>query len=745
MMVGTYGNCGCQEQEIRVFDIHGRSTVRLTLRTLLAYLDDILEPAQAKEIGTKISESSFASTLVNRIREVMRRRRLTTPELSGSKSGLEPNVVAEYLDNTLPPESVPDVEKVYLESDVHLAEVAACHQILTLVLGEPVEVSQASRERMYALGPVTKRQTVTVDSSVVTGTTSRAAVSDELDETLTIPDYLKPVSLWRRALPYGVVTIVVSVWLGLFVLEPLDFASFVGSQAYEVDSRNQIREVQVTAIAQNSKHVDATASSQLTSFDLRPAITESPKQVMTINKPAVITSTKQDAAEEPTIKIVIPFKAPDAKATDVDVAVVDPASFQVKPGAKEPLSQSFKETRLAIPDAVAPEIQYTSSDGILLRYDEGRKDWMVMPYRSAVYLNELLASPEPFKASLSVGQELCTVTLLGSTSVRMLRPNNLASFGFEIKQGRVVLQTALANSQNADEQQVVLAVKVHGELWNLVLAAGTVCGIEIDRREPEKFEGDFGKNAYTGGVYVVEGTVRFNDEMGHEETINTQGWLSLTPKDRMEAHDSENPIRRPPLLKIPYWLNPNAKPTSSTPRRYRKLFEKEFDPEQPILLSVPTIVKSSRTSISELAVKCLALTGNYAPLVEILAQADRYKKMTRQATLIGLRKWLPTSENNKILLKDALRKSFYQDDVDVVYQLLWGYNEQDAQNRFVSQQLVEWLDHDQIVVRELAFYHVFRLTGQRYNYRSDGASAQREVAINRWRRHLEKRKGTLLD
>ena len=50
--------------------------MRLTLRTLLAYLDDILEPAQAKEIGDKLNESSFASSLVSRIREVMRRRRL---------------------------------------------------------------------------------------------------------------------------------------------------------------------------------------------------------------------------------------------------------------------------------------------------------------------------------------------------------------------------------------------------------------------------------------------------------------------------------------------------------------------------------------------------------------------------------------------------------------------------------------------------------------------------------------------
>src|ERR1700739_741024 len=105
--------------------------LRLTLRTLLAWLDDTLSPSEVREIGRQVGESPVGKELVERIQRVTRQRRLTVPRSSG-REPTDPTLVAAYLDSELDPESVGEFEKKCLTSDVHLAEVASVHQILSL-------------------------------------------------------------------------------------------------------------------------------------------------------------------------------------------------------------------------------------------------------------------------------------------------------------------------------------------------------------------------------------------------------------------------------------------------------------------------------------------------------------------------------------------------------------------------------------------------------------------------------------
>lgn len=123
--------------------------LRLTLRTLLAWLDDTLPPDEVRQMGHQVAESPVAKELVDRIQHVTRRRRLTVPPSTGSDA-VDPNIVSAYLDNELGAEQVAEYEKRCLNSEVHLAEAASCHQILSMI-GQKAKVPPEARHRMYRL------------------------------------------------------------------------------------------------------------------------------------------------------------------------------------------------------------------------------------------------------------------------------------------------------------------------------------------------------------------------------------------------------------------------------------------------------------------------------------------------------------------------------------------------------------------------------------------------------------------
>jgi len=169
--------------------------MRLTLRTLIAWLDDTLTPSEVKTIGHQVAESPFAKELVERLQRVTRQRRLTYPGDLGSEP-TDPNLVAGYLDNELTPELVADFERRCLTSDVHLAEVASVHQVLSLI-GQKAKVPEDARLRMYRL--VRGRETTKPEAPPVNPPETNARPKPA--PVTTRPAVVEPISAWSNGLP----------------------------------------------------------------------------------------------------------------------------------------------------------------------------------------------------------------------------------------------------------------------------------------------------------------------------------------------------------------------------------------------------------------------------------------------------------------------------------------------------------------------------------------------------------------
>jgi hypothetical protein len=125
--------------------------MRLTLRTLLAYRDGVLDPKDAALLEAKIRESSMAQQISARIEEGMRNRKLAPIPVDAREFGFEANMVAEFLDDTISMETLPEMERKCLEFNTLLSEIGSCHQILSRALTIPAAIPNSLRQRIRDL------------------------------------------------------------------------------------------------------------------------------------------------------------------------------------------------------------------------------------------------------------------------------------------------------------------------------------------------------------------------------------------------------------------------------------------------------------------------------------------------------------------------------------------------------------------------------------------------------------------
>lgn len=118
--------------------------MRLTVRTLLAWIDGLLEPGDQASLGEKVRASGVAPALVERVHDVVARPGLSAPPSLGRGLADDPNTAAEFLDNALDADRLEAFERVCVESDLHLADVAACHRLLAELSREPAAIEPMS-------------------------------------------------------------------------------------------------------------------------------------------------------------------------------------------------------------------------------------------------------------------------------------------------------------------------------------------------------------------------------------------------------------------------------------------------------------------------------------------------------------------------------------------------------------------------------------------------------------------------
>jgi hypothetical protein len=690
--------------------------VRLTLRTLLAYLDDMLDPAETKRIGQKVAESEAAQELIARIKQVTRRRRLTTPPATGPNA-FEPNTVAEYLDNTLPSDQVEEVEKACLESDVHLAEVAAAHQILTLVLGQPALVPPTAKQRMYGLvagGRAARRPVAARATS--NGAAGEADAHAEEDETLLLglPLYRQQAAI-RWLLPLGAILL-------------LGILAFVVWQVLHIGEN---RSAPILAAANPG--------------DTPPGQT------------APETTGREGASTQGEKPINPPGGEQNANAGAANTQQQKPAVDTVKPPVRpEPPSRERHEVaryRLVPPSILLSRQSASPTEA-----------WKRLKPDERVSTTDMLVSLPGYHSDLRLESDV-DLQLWGSTyefvNVPVLESGVILHYPTQGIDADVTLDRGAVKLRNGKENgPATVRLRFQGEIWDVQLKdPGTEIGVTLFSRHVLPYGTGEGPQADMH-LFIMKGRadVRITPFLEYDNIQSTgpvpyvlswdnkgRGAQRPAPAEDRESRALLGVFSKPQRTGLPddaqkaiedtyVALDAVSKRLSGPARIETGLVEMLQAGESPLLNGVPIN--------AILAVRCLGAIDAVADLINLLDDADK-PPVVRVEALYTLRHWTGRNDGMEARLYDPKNGSgaltaggkYSRIEAEVFMQLLHTLSPEQLQSPETWAYLIENLKHDKLAIRELAFYHLRRWVPawQKIPYNPTDPADRREMAYKKWK------------
>lgn len=693
--------------------------MRLTLRTVLAFLDDVLEPGDAREIGQKINQSKEAVALVAQIRESIRRRRIGAPELAGPGSGPDPNIVSEYLENVLLPGQVVELEQLCRRSELHLAEVAACHKILTMVMGQPMVVSDELRERMSALGATREVPAPTLSPRPVPQMTSGmgSPIVEKFGDGL--PEYLTKSRGSGRFWTVLAVLLMAGAWVGLIVSDESIWSrgnseALVKNEKVGNSFQEESPEVAVIAAATPGKTHQAAAGDN-------PQAPVSPKPV-SVNPPppAENVVVRSEIPEPITSEPLAP--APKLMAAETEDPTLPGQIAKVEtPNSSSPLPVDEKsKTGMNTPLLKGTLCTILPPEELNLILKAGAERWLTTRGGSLKSGDEF-AVPKPFTGQLTFLDDL-TVTLLGDSRIALLPPVEGVDLRFAINRGRV-LMTRPPTSIHPRTVEILIGQQT----WKIPFTQlGTELAVQVVLPQPEGRLLPGEKEASQGGLAVTNGNLQLHfQDRPSIELDNADGWLEWS---------ETTGIAQVPKV-IPAWTRPNETLVTPAKKQMTKAFEREF--MEDVLNSIAPVVDDRRAIISEFATETMALTSHYLEIIPALASDH---EETRITAIISLRQWIAEDPERAEILRDDMERQLRPELVELVINLLWGYSRKDAQSAETSLALVKLLGNEELSVRELAHFHVARLSSRNYGYHAQAPLAERNAAISRWEEFVTREK-----
>ncbi|MCA9119384.1 MAG: hypothetical protein H6822_05900 [Planctomycetaceae bacterium] len=701
--------------------------MRLTLRTMLAYLDDVLDPADALELEQKIEESSFASGLVHRVRDSMRRMRLGAPKLDGRGLGLDPNTVADYLDSTLAPERVPEFEKVCLESDVHLAEVASCHQILTLVLGEPAEVDSAMRERAYRIGHADNRQPKAAGNGAAS-TKSQVAPSGSdanLQPAVTPAKAQRPSQLSTKSLA---ITMLLGFLVAVIALQSVGVERLRGligmSSRQVVESTSPVvtPDPETERPSPPPKEVETKTSTEPAATALRPGdtsseVTESPVESRPVASEELDTTTAPSAMNSANSAVVArPTHGGNELPPRMDVAPpIEEGAGKVEPTEKKNVDEVGAVAPIE-PAKHLPIGRYISEEQVLARFDETAGDWFRIEPDSPLVSGQRFIVLPTYRPQLLLTPDI-KVTLAGESHLRLGQTTDEGAPVLGIESGRAIVVPL-----GEPEAAVRLETAVHAGTISFA-DADSVLAIDVMKYLPPGQSPELEPAIEIIQIFALSGQLVWSEEGSGSEMMIIGG--------QVLTMDGEGKPGLFEIDEVPGWIT--GKDLADIDRLASTELRRDLAAERPLSLSLLERTEFRQVEVRSLACRSLCSLDMFDSAINALDGPGL--RSYWYAQFDAIRHAMSRNPQSAAKLQRALEK-LTGDDAGLMYELLCGFSpEQLAAGG--AKELVDALEHERVSVRVLAYENLRRITDKTQLFRPEQPPAQQKGEVMKWRRNLE--------